>query len=83
MSCTHINDYFIEETEKVDIIPLLEKNNFCLIKICEKYRKDHIFVSFHAFPFHENTMSSELSFKGKCKKAVYFRKCVLMKDEIL
>ena len=46
------------------------------MKICEKGRKDRIFVSFRMFPFHGNIIFSELSFKRKFKKAAFFRKCV-------
>ena len=55
-----------------------ENLNFRLTKICEKGRKDHIFVSFRMFPFHGNIIFSELSLKRKCKKAVSFRKCVFL-----
>ena len=62
---------------------LYEKKNFCLTKICEKDRKDHVFVSFCTFPFQENIVFFELPFKWKCKKAVPFRKCgFLCKCEI-
>ena len=54
------------------------KKEFRLTKICEKGRKDHIFVSFHMFQFHGNIIFSELSFKRKCKKASSFRKCVFL-----
>ena len=47
-----------------------------LLKICEKGRKDHIFVSFRMFSFHGNIIFSELSLKWKGKKAACFRKCV-------
>ena len=57
-------------------IALYEKMNFRLTKICGKDRKDHFFVSFLMFSFHRNIIFSELSFKGKCKKAASFRKCV-------
>ena len=57
------------------MISLHEKNNFRLTKICEKDRKDHIFVSFRKFPFHGNIIFSGLSFKRKYKKAASFRKC--------
>ena len=60
------------------------KKDFRLTKICEKDRKDHIFVSFRMFPFDGNIIFSELSFKRKWKKAASFRKCVfLRKCEIL
>ena len=49
------------------------------MKICEKDRKDHIFISFRMFPFHGNIIFSELSFKRKCKKAASFRKCVFLR----
>ena len=68
---------------KSDKITLHENKNFCLTKICEKDRKDHIFISFCMFPFHGNIIFSELFFKRKCKKAVSFCKCVpLRKYEI-
>ena len=44
-------------------LALNEKKNIRLTKICEKGRKDHIFVSFRMFPFHGNITFSELSFK--------------------
>ena len=47
------------------------------MKICEKYRKDHIFACFHMFPFHGNIFSA--SFKRKCKKTASFRKCVYLR----
>ena len=52
------------------------------MKIYEKDRKDHIFISFRMFPFYGNIIFSELSFKRKCKKAAFFRNaycCVNMK----
>ena len=49
------------------------------MKICEKRRKDHIFVSFRMFPFHGNMIFSELSFKQKCKKAASFCKCLFLR----
>ena len=58
---------------------LHENKNFRLTKICEKDRKDHIFISFRVFPFHGNIIFSELSFKRKCKKAASFRKCVFLR----
>ena len=58
---------------------LHEKRNFYHMKICEKDRKDHIFISFRMFPFHGNIIFSELSFKRKCKKAASFRKCVFLR----
>ena len=58
---------------------LHEKKNFCLTKICEKCRKDRIFVCFCMFPFHGNIIFYELSFKRKCKKAASFRKCVFLR----
>ena len=58
---------------------LHENKNFRLTKICEKDRKDHIFISFRMFPFHGNIIFSELSFKRKCKKAASFRKCVFLR----
>ena len=58
--------------------PLHENKNFRLMKICEKDRKDHIFISFRMFPFHGNIIFSKLSFKRKCKKAASFRKCVFL-----
>ena len=58
---------------------LHENKNFRLMKICEKDRKDHIFISFRVFPFHGNIIFSELSFKRKCKKAASFRKCVFLR----
>ena len=48
---------------------------FCPTKICEKNRKDHIFLKFRMFPFHGNIIFSELCFKRKCKKAASF--CIL------
>ena len=38
--------------------PLHDKKNFRLTKICEKDRKDHIFVGFRMFPFHGNIILS-------------------------
>ena len=65
------------------LFALHEKKNFRLMKICEKCRKDHIFVCFRMFQFHGNIIFSELSFKRKRKKAASFRKCVfLRKSEI-
>ena len=58
---------------------LHENKNFRLTKICEKDRKDHIFISFLMFPFQGNIIFSELSFKRKCKKAASFRKCVFLR----
>ena len=58
---------------------LHENKNFRLTKICEKDRKDHIFISFRMFPFYGNIIFSELSFKRKCKKAASFRKCVFLR----
>ena len=55
------------------------KKKFRLLKICEKGRKDHIFVSFRMFSFHGNIMFSELSLKRKGKKAASFRKCVFLR----
>ena len=49
------------------------------MKIYEKDRKDHIFISFRMFPFYGNIIFSELSFKQKCKKAASFRKCVFLR----
>ena len=49
------------------------------MKICEKDRKDHIFINVRMFPFHGNIMFSELFFKRKCKKAASFRKCVFLR----
>ena len=60
-------------------LSLHENKNFRLTKICEKDRKDHIFISFRMFPFHGNIIFSELSFKRKCKKAASFRKCVFLR----
>ena len=45
------------------------KKKFRLTKICEKDRKDHIFISFRMFPFRGNIIFSEFCFKQKCKKA--------------
>ena len=58
---------------------LHENKKFCLMKICEKDRKDHIFINFRMFPFHGNIIFSELFFKRKCKKAASFRKCVFLR----
>ena len=60
-------------------VVLHENTNFRLTKICEKDRKDHVFVSFRMFLFHGNIIFSELSFKRKCKKAASFRKCVFLR----
>ena len=69
---------------KLKYFSLHENKNFRLTKICEKDRKDHIFISFRMFSFHGNIIFSELSLKRKCKKAVSFRKCVFLhKYEIL
>ena len=57
----------------------MKKRIYVLRKICEKGRKDHIFVSFHMFPFHGNIVFSELFFKKKCKKAASLRKCVFFR----
>ena len=58
----------------------LHKNeHFRPTKICEKDRKDHIFISFRMFPFQGNITFYELSFKRKCKKAASFRKCVFLR----
>ena len=40
------------------VLPVHEKINFSLTNICEKDRKDHIFVSFLMFPFHGNIIFS-------------------------
>ena len=56
-------------------LTLHKKKNFRIKKICEKDRKDYVFVSFRKFPFHGNIIFSELSFKRKCKKAASFRFC--------
>ena len=40
-----------------------KKKKFGLTKICEKDRKDHIFVSFRVFLFHGNIIFYELSYK--------------------
>ena len=40
-----------------------KKKKFGLTKICEKDRKDHIFVSFCVFLFHGNIIFYELSYK--------------------
>ena len=40
------------------VLPVHEKINFRLTNICEKDRKDHIFVSFLMFPFHGNIIFS-------------------------
>ena len=58
---------------------LHENKNFRLTKICEKDRKDNIFIRFRMFPSYGNIIFSELSFKRKCKKAVSFRKCVFLR----
>ena len=60
-------------------LALHENKNFRLTKICEKDRKDHIFISFRMFPFHGNIIFSEFSFKRKCKKAASFCKCVFLR----
>ena len=49
------------------------------MKICEKGRKDHIFISFRRFPFNGNIVFSELSFKRKGKKATSFCKCIFLR----
>ena len=48
-------------------LALNEKKNIRLTKICEKGRKDHIFVSFRNFP-------------SKCKKAVSFHKWAFLRN---
>ena len=58
---------------------LHENKNFRLTKICEKDRKDHIFISFRMFPFYGNMIFSELSIKRKRKKAASFRKFVFLR----
>ena len=39
-------------------LTLHEKKNFRHAKICEKERKDHIFISFRMFPFDGNIIFS-------------------------
>ena len=51
-----------------------------LTKICEKGRKDRIFISFRMFPFHRNIIFSELSFERNCKKAASCRKCIFLRE---
>ena len=68
----------VREEDRHALRSLHEKKDFRLTKICEKDRKDHIFVSFRLFPFHKNIIFSELSFKRKCKKAASFRKCAFL-----
>ena len=59
---------------------LHENKNFHFTKICEKDRKDHMFISFcMSETFHGNIIFSELSFKQKCSKATSFRKCVFLR----
>ena len=57
---------------------LHENRNFRLTEICEKDRKDHIFIGFRMFLFHGNIIFSELSFKRKPKKVAFVRKCVFL-----
>ena len=65
------------------VFALHEKKNFHLfhkfLKICEKDRKNHIFVSFRMFPFQGIIILPELFFKPKCKKAANAYSCVNMK----
>ena len=65
------------------VFALHKKKNFRLFhkfsKICEKDRKNHIFVSFRMFPFQEIITLPELFFKPKCKKTASFRKCVFLR----
>ena len=68
----------VREEDRHALRSLHEKKDFRLTKICEKGRKDHIYVSFRMFPFHGNITFSELSFKRKCKKAASFRKCAFL-----
>ena len=58
---------------------LHEKKNFRLMKICEKDRKDKIFVSVCMFPFQGNIIFSKLSFKRKSKKAASSRKYAFLR----
>ena len=71
-------NYCCKKQNKVKkwLITTAWKKKFRLLKICEKGRKDHIFVSFRMFSFHGNIIFSELSLKWNGKKAVSFRKCV-------
>ena len=62
----------------INEISLHERRNFCLTKISEKDKKNHIFVSFHMLPFQENIKFSELFFKQKCKKVASSCKCVFL-----
>ena len=41
----------------------MKKKDFRLTKICEKYRRDHLFVNFCMFPLHGNIIFSQPSFK--------------------
>ena len=50
------------------------------MNISEKDRKDHIFVSFHVFPFQGNIIFFQLSFKGKCKNTTSFGKCIFLRE---
>ena len=63
---------------KEDAETLHEKKIFRLTEILKKDRKDHIFLSFHMFPFYGNIMFYGLSFKQNFEKAASFRKCIFL-----
>ena len=57
------------------------------MKICEKGRKDHIFINFRMFPFHGNIIFSELSSNENVRKQhlsanAYSYTIAVRKDEI-
>ena len=74
---------------------LHENKNFLLTKICEKDRKDHIFISFCMFPFHGNIVFSDFSSNENvrkqhlsvneysCVNMKFFYTIAVRKDEIL
>ena len=72
---------FILQYKTVNLA-LPEKKNFPLTEICEKGRKDHVFVSFCMFPFTEISYFLSFSLKENVRKQhfpanAYF--CINMK----
>ena len=75
-------------------ITLHEKKGFCLTKICDKNRKDHIFISFRMFlshgniiflnfPSNENVRNQHLSANAySCVNMKFSYKKARYKDEI-
>ena len=87
LQCIKMSNFYPEPYEPFggDINVTVDLSNYSTETHCMKIR---IFVlqkfvkrteKIIMFPFHENIIFSEHSFKRKCKKAASFRKCVFLR----